>query len=94
MNRCIAKTNCGYRCVRCPVEGHDLCFQHKKIYDDFVQSLLQTDQVGGAVDLAQISTSAMNVVLPSCLDIIKCDWATDFSYAIPGLSSLITLFSQ
>lgn len=94
MNQCVAKTQDNHRCLRSHVDGHDLCFQHKKTYDIFMQSIMVVHQQGGALSIASPSAAVMSIILPSCLDIIKCNWTTDFTYVIPGLSLLINMFSK
>jgi hypothetical protein len=90
VNRCIAKTRGGTRCCRKPVKGHCLCFQHKPSLDLLEKRLM--NQHGGD-PLVDAYKSLFSVALPSCLDVISCDWITDVTYAIPGLSSLIKLMS-
>lgn len=49
-------------------------------------------QTGGSV-LGSVDASMLSLALPSCLDVLKCDWMTDITSAVPGLSLLIRLFS-
>lgn len=86
MNQCIAKTHQNLRCKRKSTDNYLLCHQHLELLKN---SLKKTDksiiQNGGQLNLP--------VLLPSCFDILTCDWITDINYAIPGLASLIQLMS-
>lgn len=81
-DRCIARTQLGDRCCRKSKQKF-LCKQH---YDIMKKESLNCknntkNQVGGMV------------MLPACLDILQCNWWTDITSAVPGLSSVIGLLS-
>lgn len=78
-HRCIAKTVKGKQCSRKHIKG--LCDQHYSIYCKYKKKRDNLDQIGGFP------------ILPSCLDVIKCDWITNISYALPGLDTLVNLFT-
>ena len=105
INRCMAKTQKNTCCQKTPSKGHFLCKQHDHIYIIFLQRLKTANiiddyahnyvtinkgyQTGGQL----LGLNILNVLVPSCLDVLSCDWITDITYAIPGLSSLIQLVS-
>lgn len=74
-----------YRCLakthqfkQCQRNGiNGLCRQHNLIY----QKYKLIEQQGGFP------------LLPSCLDVIRCDWVTNLSYAVPGLNFISNLLS-
>jgi len=99
INQCIAKTHSGHRCKKKPMSKHFLCSQHNKITASFFKNLncnsqinLSTQQNGGD-PLTDFYRSIFSVMIPSCLDILQCDWITDITYAIPGLSLVLKLMS-
>ena len=92
MNQCIAQTRHDGRCKRKTKENKFFCFQHenkvKKISRGTqLSELKQIVQSGGWLDIP------MTVPLPSCYDVLNCDWTTDMNAAVPGLSSIIQLIS-
>ena len=93
MPQCIAKTSHKTRCKRqIPLKSMShamsqyLCNQHDKTVQQHLQKRRSRSQIGGN----PINT-VLSVMLPSCIDILSCDWITDATSAIPGLSSLISL---
>lgn len=78
-HRCIAKTQKGTQCQRKHKSG--LCEQHYDIYRKYKKKQDKLEQTGGFP------------LLPSCLDVIRCDWITNITYALPGLNALVSLFS-
>ena len=105
IDRCMAKTQKNTRCQKKTLKGHFFCKQHDHIYtiflqrlktdniiDDYTQNYVHiTDkqQIGGQL----FGLNSLNFLVPSCLDVLSCDWITDITYAIPGLASLIQLVS-
>ena len=105
LRQCVAKTSNNTRCRRKPIDDHFLCGQHNRIYKEFLEESLKSKIIrnydNSYVDLndnLQIGGqlwgfNILNFLIPSCLDILSCDWITDITYAIPGLASLIQLMS-
>ena len=87
LHQCIAKTLSGNRCRRSPIHDSSFCQQHTKMIKKYM-SLFQKmkNQMGG-----NLLSPLMPFVLPSCIDVLKCDWITDINSAIPGLSSILKL---
>ena len=85
MNQCIAKTHQNLRCKRKSAGDDLLCHQHSNLLKKFLKKDKNIIQHGGQLNFP--------LPLPSCFDILSCDWITDINYAIPGLSSLIQLMS-
>jgi len=92
INQCIAKTANGYRCKKRPIDDHFLCHQHHKATIEFFKNARSVKQQGGD-PVTDIYKSVFSVALPSCIDILQCDWITDVTSAIPGLTLLIKLMS-
>ncbi len=90
--QCIAKTQIGQRCRKKSLEGYFLCHLHHNATINFFNQVKLVEQNGGYA-ISDIYKSAFNFALPSCLDILQCDWITDISNVIPGLPLLMNLMS-
>jgi hypothetical protein len=81
---CLAQTRNYKQCKRQSIKGGHFCHQHHAILNNYItiKNITKTKQNGGGFGL-----------LPSCLDILQCDWVTDATYAVPGLNSILSFIS-
>ena len=100
LTRCIAKTGNQQRCFRPPVDHqHFLCHHHQPYFDDWLSSRLggqsNSEQMGGAtLPILYAPQLLFNMMVPSCIDVIDCDWTTGAVEAVPGLSMVFKLFND
>jgi hypothetical protein len=87
--QCIAKTSKNRRCQRQCSRNQLLCHQHNTIFRKYIsqRSTEKTNQHGGFLN----PISILSVMIPSCLDVVQCNWIVDATSAIPGLSTFIGL---
>lgn len=89
-HQCLAKTQNSLRCSRKTQIDCYFCHQHQKIYNSFLK---ESNRQSGGNPLMTLQNKILSFMVPSCLDILQCDWITDITYVIPGLSSLTKLMS-
>lgn len=93
-SQCLAKTMTGHRC-RNRVSNFGLCHVHYRISSEYInhKQVMKPNQHGGGFAGPGVDFLRQYGIplLPSCLDILKCDWITDITYALPGFSSLLKL---
>ena|SRR5581483_1492546 len=91
--QCIAKTLHNKRCKKNAINNNFLCRQHYKICQNFFEKFTTESQIGGFSVGIQNYGKIFSTLIPSCLDILQCDWITDITSAIPFLPLLIKLAS-
>ena len=85
MTQCIAKTLNGKQCKHTGKYGIGkmvVCGHHKNLIKNTGYEKNKSKEQSGGSGIP---------LLPSCLDILSCNWTKNLSYVLPGLNYLLNI---